>query len=1103
MEKFHQINVENLLFKIEKFYKRFYINKLFRGIFFFFSIVLSFFLLFDAIFFYGDLSDFLRFIIFYGFILIVLSGIYYWILDPIFRLLRINKGLSLEEASKYIGGYYSEIGDKLLNTVQFYNQNSEDILMLAALNQNAGSFQGFDFVSAAPPVTTNKKIFYILIPVSFFIGLLVFNSKVITEGSNRLINYEVNYARIAPFEFKILGFEDRVISGDNVEVLLELNGDELPQSVNIDVNGNVFRMNHLSGNRFNYHLEDIHEDTRLIFLAGKYESRSYDIMVFKDVEITGIKAEIIFPDYMKLPNKLIDHPSLLQVPYGSRVHWNLNLNNSTNAYLAINNDTNRLDISKKLETEFVKEVFSDFDYDVVLNNVLSDNVIGFSGEVNVIADKYPDIVVKEVYENGIYSYTGSIEDDYGFKDLVVKLIIGDSLVRDRINVRDGVLLDVFSYQLDVDQYDESIKLSFEVRDNDVLHNYKMRESELFDIKILNDKEKRNELDQERDDLISDMDNLVRDKSLLDRDMDKLRKDLLDKKQLDWDSKKELESLLDKSTKHQEQLKELSERLEKHNHSYKNDNNVIDEELLDKQKQLNDLFNKLMDEESKKLLDELQKLLDELDKKKIQEHLDKMQMNNEELKDELDMNLEIFKQMEFEQEFSEVMNDLEKLAEEQLKLAEETLEKSDDPDLLDKQDSLNKEFENIEESLRKLDSLNNELDDPNEMNIDSNSVDEISSDQESAKDNLEKSEFEKSSNDQKKAGKKMKEMAERMQMNMQMQMNSQQGEDLESLRKILENLLVLSFDQEGLMMELRAIDQNDPRVVGINQDQKNMIENSNMVKDSLMALATRVYQLNEVITEDVSTISREMNLSVKELQERKFSETLMHQQKSLTAINNLAVLLDEIIQQMQEQQSQQNQSNGSCSKPGQGKPKPSMKKSKMKQQDLAKRMEQLKKELEKGNKPGQKNPGKMGMGMSKEIAEMAAQQEMIRREIQKMADELKKEGNMSGAGELKKLEELLEKNEEDMINFDLDNEFFMRQKEIEIRMLEAENAKRKRDLDHKRESEESRDIDYKNEDELEKYQLEKKYELELLRIFNPGLSNYYKGQVQIYNGEVKY
>ena len=51
MDNFDQLNVENLLKKIEFFYKKFYINKLFVGILFLLGVFLALFLFFDLLFF--------------------------------------------------------------------------------------------------------------------------------------------------------------------------------------------------------------------------------------------------------------------------------------------------------------------------------------------------------------------------------------------------------------------------------------------------------------------------------------------------------------------------------------------------------------------------------------------------------------------------------------------------------------------------------------------------------------------------------------------------------------------------------------------------------------------------------------------------------------------------------------------------------------------------------------------------------------------------------------------------------------------------------------------------------------------------------------------
>jgi hypothetical protein len=367
----------------------------------------------------------------------------------------------------------------------------------------------------------------------------------------------------------------------------------------------------------------------------------------------------------------------------------------------------------------------------------------------------------------------------------------------------------------------------------------------------------------------------------------------------------------------------------------------------------------------------------------------------------------------------------------------------------------------------------------------------------AKDSSDEGNRKESSESQQSAVEKMEEMKKKMEAGMYLA-SSQEGEDLEALRKILENLLVLSFDQEAVMNQVKVVDKSDPNIVDLTQTQLELFNNSEMISDSLYALSARVPQIESLVTEELKQMDKNMVAAIDELKERQTGQAALNQQKSLTAINNLLVLLDEIIQQMQEQQKKKKEGSGSCSKPGEGKPKPSMGKSKKKQEELAKQMKAMKKKMEKGQMPGKRNPGQMGEGMSMEVAKLAAQQGQIREQIRKMRDELQKEGNLEGAGELKKLEELLDENEEDLINLNLDNEFFARQNEIEVKMLEAENSLREREKELKRESNTA--VNYTKETgvNMEDYLKEKQKELELIRLANPKFSDYYRTKVGNFN-----
>jgi hypothetical protein len=236
-----------------------------------------------------------------------------------------------------------------------------------------------------------------------------------------------------------------------------------------------------------------------------------------------------------------------------------------------------------------------------------------------------------------------------------------------------------------------------------------------------------------------------------------------------------------------------------------------------------------------------------------------------------------------------------------------------------------------------------------------------------------------------------------------------------------------------------------------------------------------------------------------------------QQRAMTGLNNLALLLDEALQQMQAEPPPGPPGSGKCKKPG-GKGSSAgeskkMAKTKANQKALSKQLEEMKKALEKGGKkpgekPGEKpgadgKPGGMGLpGMSQQLAQLAAQQAAIRKEMQRAAQELNKDG--TGAGQpLQKLAEEMEQNEKDIVNRNITQETLKRQEDIMVRLLEAEKSERERELDQKRESNEGRETPHADPARFFDYQRNKQREAELLRTMPPGLKPYYKARVAEY------
>jgi len=173
-----------------------------------------------------------------------------------------------------------------------------------------------------------------------------------------------------------------------------------------------------------------------------------------------------------------------------------------------------------------------------------------------------------------------------------------------------------------------------------------------------------------------------------------------------------------------------------------------------------------------------------------------------------------------------------------------------------------------------------------------------------------------------------------------------------------------------------------------------------------------------------------------LKERKKSKANAKQQFSMTSMNNLALLLDDVLDKMQQQMAD-------AMGKGQGKPQdgntPGL-------SELQKQLNQQISELKKS--------GKKGRELSEELARLVAAQERLRQSLREMGEKMSG-GNKGGGTNLDELLRKMEETEKDLVNKQLSSETIERQKDILTRLLQAEDALRERELDEKREAEQAK------------------------------------------------
>ena len=345
---------------------------------------------------------------------------------------------------------------------------------------------------------------------------------------------------------------------------------------------------------------------------------------------------------------------------------------------------------------------------------------------------------------------------------------------------------------------------------------------------------------------------------------------------------------------------------------------------------------------------------------------------------------------------------------------------------------------------------------------------------------------------------MEQLAQQMEAMQQQSESESASEDMDALRALLENILTLSFEEELLMSELKATNEQDPRYVGHGQNQRKLKDDAVMVEDSLFALSMRIPQLASAVNREIGLVNRHMGKALEGFGDRLTADIAMNQQYVMTSFNNLALLLDEALQQMQQQQAQKQPGSGNCEKPGgSGNPSPTPKAGDMKkmQQALGKKLEQMKEKMGEGANKGQAGQKKPG-GMSKELAQMAAEQAALRKMAQEKAKKLNEDGSGGGNG-MKEIAEQMEELERDLVNRQVDEATLKRQQDLITRLLEAENAERIRGEKEDRTSRTGDDALKADPPQATEYLRRKMNELELLRTVPAELLPYYRERVNEY------
>ena len=1110
-------NYDLLIQKLDRFIRKYYLNQLIRGSLYFAATIIALFLFFNFLEFQFFFETSVRKILFFGFIGISIFALAFWVLNPLAKYFKLGKQIDNEQAADIIGSHFGDVKDKLLNILQLKKQSvgagSTDLIN-ASINQKTESIKLVPFRSAIDLSGNKKYLKYALPPAFLLLAILLGSPGLITKPTHRLINNNTEFEREAPFSFLLENASLDVVQYEDVTVSMRVEGSALPSEVFIDVDNFQYRMKKEGDDLFSYTFKNVQKDIPFEFFSGRVRSKEHELNVLLKPKITDFELELDYPSYTGRKDEKLTNIGDVLIPQGTRITWDFNASNTDEIKLLFLDEALESVAERRSDERFrfEKSLMRDDLYRIYFSNkaVASPDSVTYS--INVSPDEFPEISVEsfqDSLEKNLVYFIGAASDDYGLRKVEFKYSITQN---------DGSLLDStvlvsnlesreaqYEYAFDIQSLNlapgDKVNYYFETFDNDAVNGSKSAKTTIMSYEKPTVDAFEAQEDKNEEDIKDQLEESIKESKNIKQDLKKLREKMLQKQQPDWEDKKELEKLMERQENLEKDLKEAKEKFEE-NLENQEEFTERQEEILEKQEKLQELFEEALDTETQELMQKIEELMQELNKEDMIKEMESMEMNEEALEKDMDRLLELFKNLEMEKEIKDMVEKLEEMAEKQEELAEKTEQQDGEQnseesqeELQKEQEELTKEFEEMKEKMEEMQEKNDELERPKEIPEDaSEQMEQTQQEMQDSEESLEKKENKKASQKQKKAAQQMKKMAQSMQSSMESGQMDQMQEDIAALRQLLENLVTLSFDQEELLDDFKRTQINTPTYVSNIQRQFKLKDDFGLIQDSLQALAKRVDQISSFVTEKVVEIETDMEKGIDQLEERQKVEASENQRRTMKNVNDLALMLSETMEQMQQQMSGMMAGSQMCNNPGGMGSKPSD----VPMDKITEGQEKLNGDMKK-MQDGEGKDGKDGLN-AKDFAQAAARQAALRKALEAMQQEKMEQGK--GDKGLQEIIDAMDQIETDLVNKKLDNAMLLRQQEILTRLLEAEEADRQREFESKRKAEEGKEMKKELPPALKEYLKEREAETEMYKKVSPALRPYYKKLVDEYYKALK-
>lgn len=1061
------MEAKNVIYsKLEAFIKKYYTNELLRGTIFFIGLGLLYLIFTLLVEYFLWLPKSGRTILFWLFITVEIFLLFRFILFPVFKLFKLQKGIDYRQASDIIGKHFAEINDKLTNFLQLSSQSGQSELLLASIEQKANNLQPIPFTNAINLRKNVKYIPYAAIPLLLILFFMISgNSSVFTQSLDRVVHYSKHYAPPAPFEFVITN--NSLTAQQDTDFILEVKtrGTVVPENAMITIGEENYYLESSKPGVFQYHFEKPAKNIEFELSANNVTSQPYQLQVVAVPTIANFEMVLNFPSYLGKKPEVVKGSGNAVVPEGTKVTWKIKALatssiewSSQGQSSAFANNDNTFSLSKS--------IMHNTDYQILTSNTKIKNHEKLQYQLTTIKDQYPTISVANAPDSLKLDrevVLGQLSDDYGLTKLHIVYYPQDNpdaAKRGTLPVKKDVY-DRFFYTFpDGLSLKEGVRYEyyFEVFDNDAVHSYKSAKSSVFSHKELTQEEKREESLQEQNSNINSLEKSIKNQDKQLSELDKLQKMGKEKDNMDFKDQKKVQDFINRQQQQDEMMKEFSKKLEENLEKFNPEKkDEFKEELMKRLEK-----NEKEAEKNQKLLDELKELANKLQKEELFDKVDELKKNSKSQTKNLEQLVELTKRFYVEKKAEQIADKLKDLGDKEEKLSES------EKNSAEKQEEIKKEFDQIQEELRELEKQNDELKKPMDIPSDINEEKSVEEDMQKASEELKKpnkDNKQKAKPKQKSAADKMKQMGSQMMDMMGGGEMEQMEEDVKMLRQILDNLLAYSFAQEDIMGKFKGSTTHSSsfsKNLKIQQDLKQQFRH---VDDSIFAMSLRNPKITEEITAEVGNVHYYVDKAITDLADNLVPRGVSNQQYAVSSANKLADFLSDALNNMQMQM------QGS----GMGSPKPGKGgKGDMQLPDIIQKQDKLAQKMKDGKKgndgkkgegdKGEPQPGgkKKGEGQGEgegengdqegdagELLEIYKEQQQLREALQKALEKQGMGGN--GQNAVRQMKEI----EKQILNKGFKGDAMQKMQNLKHELLKLDKAVQQQGEENKRQSQTNR------------------------------------------------